>query len=72
MKLKELLPTISANRVNLYDKSFLTSQFIVYINPSKHVGYLSDKLLEREVYSIETNSCREFNICLIKEKENDC
>lgn len=72
MKLIELLPLIECSTVNVYEKRrYGPSRFIVLINPEKNKGYISDDLLEREIYSISNSYNRGFQITLCKEKDDE-
>lgn len=72
MKLIELLPLIENTTVNVYEKrSYGPPRFIVLINPKKNKGYISDDLLEREIYSISNSYNRGFQITLCKEKDDE-
>ncbi len=53
MELKELLPLIECSTVKVYEKrKYRPSRFIVLINPKTNKGFISDDLLDREIYSI--------------------
>lgn len=72
MKLIELLPLIECSTVNVYEKRrYGPPRFIVLINPEKNKGYISDDLLEREIYSISNSYNRGFQITLCKEKDDE-
>lgn len=72
MKLIELLPLIECSTVNVYEKRrYGPPRFIVLINPKKNKGYISDDLLEREIYSISNSYNRGFQITLCIEKDDD-
>ena len=72
MKLIELLPLIECSTVNVYEKRrYGPPRFIVLINPEKNKGYISDDLLEREIYSISNSYNRGFHITLCKEKDDE-
>lgn len=72
MKLIELLPLIECSTVNVYEKRrYGPARFIVLINPEKNKGYISDDLLEREIYSISNSYNRGFQITLCKEKDDE-
>lgn len=55
MTLKELLPVIDEAHVAIYEKKTFAYRFIVIMNPRKDKGAISNKLLEREIYSISHN-----------------
>lgn len=71
MKLIELLPLIDEAHVAIYEKKTFACRFIVIMNPRKDKGAISNKLLEREIYSISQNYNRGFQIILCKEKDDE-
>lgn len=71
MTLKELLPLIDETHVAIYEKKTFAYRFIVIMNPRKDKGAISNKLLEREIYSISQNYNHEFQIILCKEKDDE-
>lgn len=71
MTLKELLPLIDEAHVAIYEKKTFAYRFIVIMNPRKDKGAISNKLLEREIYSISQNYNRGFQIILCKEKDDE-
>lgn len=71
MTLKELLPLIDETHVAIYEKKTFAYRFIVIMNPRKDKGAISNKLLEREIYSISQNYNRGFQIILCKEKDDE-
>lgn len=71
MKLKELLPLIDEAHVAIYEKRIVAYRFVVIMNPRKDKGSISNKLLEREIYSISYNYNRGFQIILCKENDED-
>lgn len=71
MTLKELLPLIDEAHVAIYEKKTFAYRFIVIMNPRKDKGAISNKLLEREIYSISHNYNCEFQIILCKEKDDE-
>ena len=71
MMLKELLPLISETHVAIYEKKTVAYRFVVIMNPRKNKESISNKLLEREIYSISNNYNRGFQIILCKEKDNE-
>lgn len=75
MTLKELLPLIDEAHVAIYEKKAIAYRFVVIMNPRKDKGTISNKLLEREIYSISNNYNHGFNhgfqIILCKEKDDE-
>lgn len=71
MTLKELLPLINETHVVIYEKKTVAYRFVVIMNPRKDKGCISNKLLEREIYSISNNYNRGFQIMLCKEKDDE-
>lgn len=71
MTLKELLPLIDEAHVAIYEKKTFAYRFIVIMNPRKDKDAISNKLLEREIYSISQNYNRGFQIILCKEKDDE-
>lgn len=71
MTLKELLPLIDEAHVAIYEKKTVAYRFVVIMNPRKDKGAISNKLLEREIYSISNNYNRGFQIILCKEKDDE-
>ena len=72
MKLIELLPMIGSCTVDLYEKrKYRPSRFIALINPEKNKGYLSDDLLDREIYSISIRCSGGFRIYVFNKKEDE-
>ena len=71
LRLKELLPLISETHVAIYEKKTVAYRFVVIMNPRKDKGTISNKLLEREIYSISNNYNRGFQIMLCKEKDDE-
>ena len=72
MKLIELLPLIEWPKVNIYEKrKHGPSRFIALINPKKNKEYISDDLLDREIYSISISYNREFNIYVCNKKADE-
>lgn len=71
MTLKELLPLIDEAHVAIYEKKTVAYRFVVIMNPRKDKGTISNKLLEREIYSISNNYNRGFRIMLCKEKDDE-
>ena len=69
--LKELLPLINETRVAIYEKKTVAYRFVVIMNPRKDKRTISNKLLEREVYSISNNYNSGFQIMLCKEKDDE-
>lgn len=71
MKLIELLPLIDEAHVAIYEKRTVAYRFVVIMNPKKDKGCISNKLLEREIYSISNSYNRGFQITLCKEEDED-
>lgn len=71
MKLIDLLPLINETHVAIYEKKTVAYRFVVIMNPKKDKGAISNKLLEREIYSISNNYNRGFQIILCKEKDDE-
>lgn len=72
MKLIELLPLIEGYTVDLYEKrKYRPSRFIALINPKKNKGYISDDLLDREIYSISIRCNRSFRIYVCNKKDDE-
>lgn len=71
MTLKELLPLIDEAHVAIYEKKTVAYRFVVIMNPRKDKGCISNKLLEREIYSISNNYNRGFRIMLCKENDDE-
>lgn len=71
MTLKELLPLIHETHVAIYEKRTVAYRFVVIMNPRKDKGCISNKLLEREIYSISNDYHRGFQIMLCKEKDDE-
>lgn len=72
MKLIELLPLIEGYTVDLYEKrKYKPSRFIALINPEKNKGYISDDLLDREIYSISISCNRNFRIYVCNKKDDE-
>lgn len=71
MTLKELLPLINETQVEIYEKRPFVCHFVMIMNPRKDKGYISNELLEREIYSISNNYNRGFEIMLCKEKDDE-
>lgn len=71
MTLKELLPLIHETHVVIYEKKTVAYRFVVIMNPRKDKGCISNKLLEREIYSISNNYNRGFRIMLCKENDDE-
>lgn len=72
MKLIELLPLIEGYTVELYEKrKYMPSRFIALINPKKNKKYISDDLLDREIYSISISYNREFKIYVCNKKADE-
>ena len=71
MMLKEMLPLISETHVAIYEKRTVGCRFVVIMNPRKNKESISNKLLEREIYSISNNYNRGFQIILCKEKDDE-
>lgn len=71
MTLKELLPLIDETHVAIYEKRTVAYRFVVTMNPRKDKGAISNKLLEREIYSISYNYNHGFQIILCKEKDDE-
>lgn len=69
--LKELLPLISEIHVAIYEKRTVGYRFVVIMNPRKNKESISNKLLEREIYSISNNYHNGFQIVLCKEKDDE-
>ena len=71
MKLIELLPLIDCSTVNIYEKRrYRPSGFITTINPKKNKGYISNNLLDGEIYSISTNYNGIFNVFIGNKKDD--
>ncbi len=72
MKLIELLPLIDCSTVNIYEKRrYRPSGFITTINPKKSKGYISNNLLDGEIYSISTNCNGTFNVFIDNKKADE-
>lgn len=72
MKLIELLPLIDYSTVNIYEKRrYRPSSFITTINPKKNKGYISNNLLDGEIYSISTNCNGTFNVFIGNKKADE-
>lgn len=72
MKLIELLPLIDCSTVNIYEKRrYRPSGFITTINPKKNKGYISNNLLDGEIYSISTNYNGTFNVFIGNKKADE-
>lgn len=72
MKLIELLPLIECPKVNVYEKiKYMPSIFIASVNPKKNKEYISNDLLDREIYSISISYNREFNIYVRNKKDDE-
>lgn len=72
MKLIELLPLIEGYTVDLYEKrKYMPSRFIALINPKKNKKYISDDLLDREIYSISISCNRNFRIYVCNKKADE-
>ena len=72
MKLIELLPLIDCHTVNIYEKRrYRPSGFITTINPKKKKGYISNNLLDREIYSISSNCNGAFNVFIDNKKADE-
>lgn len=72
MTLKELLPLIEGYTVDLYEKrKYMPSRFITLINPKKNKKYISDDLLDREIYSISISCNRNFRIYVCNKKADE-
>ena len=72
MKLIELLPLIDCSTVNIYEKRrYRPSGFITTINPRKNKGYISNNLLDGEIYSISTNYNGTFNVFIGNKKADE-
>lgn len=72
MKLIELLPLIECPTVNIYEqRRYRPSGFITTINPKKNKGYISNNLLDGEIYSISTNCNGAFNIFVCNKKADE-
>ena len=72
MKLIELLPLIEGYTVELYEKrKYGPSRFIALINPKKNKKYISDDLLDREIYSISISCNRNFRIYVCNKEDFD-
>lgn len=72
MKLIELLPLIEGYTVDLYEKrKHGPSRFIALINPKKNKEYISDDLLDREIYSISISCNRNFRIYVCNKKDDE-
>lgn len=72
MKLIELLPLIESYPVELYEKrKYRPSRFIALINSKRNKGYISDDLLDMEVYSISMRCTRGFRIYVFNKKEDE-
>lgn len=62
---------INETHVAIYEKRTVAYSFVVIMNPRKDKGCISNKLLEREIYSISNNYNRGFQIILCKEKDDE-
>ena len=71
MTLKELLPLISEEHVAIYEKRTFGCRFVMIMNPRKNKESISNKLLEREIYSISNDYNRGVQIVLCKEKDDE-
>lgn len=72
MKLIELLPLIENSTVNVYEKRrYGPPRFIVLINPKKNKGYISDDLLDRQIYSISVGYSSNFIIYVCNKKDDE-
>lgn len=69
--LKELLPLISETHVEIYEKRVFGYRFVMIMNPRKNKESISNKLLEREIYSISNSYNWGFQIILCKEKDDE-
>ena len=71
MKLIELLPLIECSEVAIYEKrKYRPSTFIGLFNSRKNKRYISDDLLDREIYSISVGYMK-INIYVCDKKVNE-